>query len=77
MAWLLMLFSYAFLFLTPVALLTWFIVSLIRYIRARKMPQGPTKSMKIQLILSAVLFGLVVVALLLLIAVFAMAIAFM
>ena len=77
MAFLMMLGAYAVLLMTPAALLVWFVISLVRYCRARKTPEGPTRNMRIQLILSSVLLALVLLAFVLLIAVFAMAIAFM
>lgn len=65
---------FIFLFGIPIAILAWFIVSLVKFLRCPKEYESERKRLKTIMIISSVVFGIMALAIIGLIVFFAMAI---
>ena len=65
------------LFILPLALIAWFVVSLVMFLRCQKEETEKRKNWRFSLIISSVIIGLAAVCLVALMVLFAMAIMFM
>ena len=65
------------LFILPLALIAWFVVSLVMFLRCPKEETEKRKNWRFSLIISSVIIGLAAVCLVALMVLFAMAIMFM